>query len=77
MPNASAEVKALVGTVAERGGGRGGPAGAETLNSVKAQLSQLLTMLEEADAAPNGGLASAVTGRHAAMAKLLKAVGGQ
>ena len=77
MPSATENIKALAGTAAGRGGGRGGPAGAETLNSVKSQLEQLLTMIEEADAAPNGALTSAVASRRAAMTQLLKAVGGQ
>jgi photosystem II stability/assembly factor-like uncharacterized protein len=54
------------------GGGRGGAAGPETLNSVRGQLGQLLTLLQEADVAPTPQAVAAVTERRQALDALLK-----
>ncbi len=77
-PKASADLEKkigdLVGNAAGRfgGGGRGGAAGPETLNSVKGQLSQLMTLLQEADVAPTPQAMAAVVERRQALAKLIQ-----
>jgi hypothetical protein len=67
------KVEALEGPPAAGfGGGRGAaPEGPDTLNSMRAALSQLLGLLQGADVAPTTQLAAAVGERRAALAKLL------
>lgn len=56
-----------------RGGGRGAaPTGPDTLNSVSAAESALMTTLQGADVAPTSQLSTAVAGRRAAMATLMQ-----
>ncbi len=76
-PKASADLgkrmSDLVGTAAGRfGGGRGGVPGPETLNSVKGQLSQLMTLVQEADVAPNPQVVAAIADRRQALSKLIQ-----
>ena len=54
------------------GGGRGGAADTvDTLNSMSGGLSQLMAVLQGADAAPTTQLAAAVAERRAALAKVM------
>ena len=62
---------ALEGAPTGGRGGRGAAAGGpDTLNSVRAALSNLLRLLQEADVAPTTQEAAAVAGRHKAFTAL-------
>jgi photosystem II stability/assembly factor-like uncharacterized protein len=52
-------------------GGRGAPAGPDTISSVSASLGTLLQLAQEADAAPPSALRASVTARRQALAALL------